>query len=92
MQEASVELKGVLEDDLLSKVPIAILANKIDVPSAMGEAELTYKLNLFDLRTGKTQAEICDNDHRRPVELFMVSLLRRQGYGEAFRWVAEYLK
>lgn len=27
----------------------------------------------------------------RPVETFMCSVLRRQGYGEGFRWLAQYL-
>lgn len=27
----------------------------------------------------------------RPLELFMCSVLRRQGYGEGFRWIAQYI-
>lgn len=27
----------------------------------------------------------------RPLELFMCSVLRREGYGEAFRWLSQYL-
>lgn len=27
----------------------------------------------------------------RPLELFMCSVLKKQGYGEGFRWLAEYI-
>lgn len=27
----------------------------------------------------------------RPLELFMCSVLKRQGYGEGFRWIANYI-
>ena len=27
----------------------------------------------------------------RPMELFMCSVLKREGYGEAFRWLSQYL-
>ena len=27
----------------------------------------------------------------RPIELFMCTVLKRQGYGDGFRWLAQYI-
>ena len=53
--------------------PVAVLANKIDAPVAMGEAEVVYGLGLFHLLE-----ENGGGGRRRPVRIFMCSLLKRQ--------------
>ena len=71
---------------------MAVLANKIDLEHALGEADLLYKLELFDHLSGKSEKDTRFDPKKRPVELFMCSFKKSQGYGDAFRWAAKYLK
>ena len=43
----------MLEDDRLRESPLLILANKQDLPEAVSPAEVTEKLELFKLRSGR---------------------------------------
>jgi GTP-binding protein SAR1 len=89
-EEARQELESVLIDETLSAVPILILANKIDQGNAASEEELQLIFQLNNLRTGK--GPMIKSDLRgRPLELFMVSVLKKTGYGEAFRWLSQFI-
>lgn len=70
--------------------PVVILGNKIDKPNALGEEHLKHYLGITHLCTGKGQVVRADLA-TRPMEVFMCSVLKRQGYGEAFRWLSQYL-
>lgn len=89
-QESKDELDSLLTDEALSNCPILILGNKIDKPNAASEDELRHHFSLYQLTTGK--GKVSRSDLRgRPLELFMCSVLKRQGYGEGFRWLAQYI-
>lgn len=88
--EAKHELNMVLDDEVISEVPLLILANKIDKPGFAGEDEIRHFFTLYNLTTGK-EIRRRDSIKGRPVELFMCSVLERQGCAEAFRWLANYL-
>lgn len=62
----------------LSGVPFVILGNKIDHPDAVSEALLWQELNPFFMTA-------------RPIRLFMCSIVLRQGYGEAIRWLVQQI-
>lgn len=88
--EGKVELDSLLSDEQLSNCPVLILGNKIDRPGAASEDELRVHFGLHGKTTGKgklSRSEIPG----RPLELFMCSVLKRQGYGEGFRWLAQYI-
>ncbi|XP_066304376.1 small COPII coat GTPase SAR1B-like [Branchiostoma lanceolatum] len=87
-REAHKELQGLLKDELTSGVPLLILGNKIDDPRAAGEFQLRTAFGLHGLTTGKETASLPEG--RRAVELFMCSVKEKQGYGEAFRWLAQH--
>lgn len=105
--ESKAELDALLSIEELSKVPFLILGNKIDAPGAVSEEELRHHLGLYQttgkvccgictydviahhsaiLSQGKVPLKDI-----RPIEIFMCSVVQRQGYGEGFRWVSQYV-
>jgi GTP-binding protein SAR1 len=88
--EAKAELDGLLQDPLIVNCPILVLGNKIDCPNAASEEESRMNLGM-QMTTGKGKASVKSLGGRRPVELFMCSVHKKQGYGEGFRWLAQYL-
>ncbi|XP_076250999.1 secretion-associated Ras-related 1 [Rhynchophorus ferrugineus] len=88
--ESKQELDSLLTDESLANCPVLILGNKIDLPGAASEDELRNFFALFGQTTGKGKVSRSDLPGR-PLELFMCSILKRQGYGEGFRWLAQYI-
>ena len=81
------ESKGVFEsltsEELLHKIPIIVLANKIDRIGAASEAEIR---KYFAIQSSEFRGH-----DERPVDLFMCSIKMRQGYSQAFRKLLDYI-
>ncbi|KAF6029802.1 hypothetical protein EB796_011900 [Bugula neritina] len=90
MSKVVYELDKLLNDEQISHCPILVLGNKKDRLDAMGEDELRYSLGLHGRTTGKDKVPR-ETLMTRPIELFMASVVRGEGYGEGFRWLAQYL-
>eukprot|EP01100_Stratorugosa_tubuloviscum_P000991 TRINITY_DN121_c1_g2_i1.p1 TRINITY_DN121_c1_g2~~TRINITY_DN121_c1_g2_i1.p1 ORF type:complete len:192 (-),score=97.92 TRINITY_DN121_c1_g2_i1:280-855(-) len=88
LHESKKELNDLLSCEELARIPILILANKIDLPGALSEDQVRSFFELHNT-TGKTTrvnpAEI------RPVELFMCSIVRQFGYPDGLQWLAGYI-
>lgn len=87
--EARQELDLLLRSEELAKTPFVILGNKIDLPRACSEEELATAMGLTGLLTGKL-TKVTDPTVR-PMELFSCSVVQKIGYGDGFRWLAQYL-
>jgi len=86
--ESKKEYDILLADEQLAHAPILILGNKIDAPEAQSEDFVRQYFGMYGLTTGKSAAK---DLNARPMELFMCSVLKRQGYGEGFRWLANFI-
>ncbi|KAL4239624.1 GTP-binding protein SAR1a [Mactra antiquata] len=88
--EAKAELDSLLTDEQVANAPVLILGNKIDIPGAASEDEIRMQFGLQGQTTGRGTVPRRELPGR-PMELFMCSVLKRQGYGEGFRWLAQYI-
>lgn len=93
-QEAKEEVSHLLdqlEGDGLDDVPIAVLGNKIDIPTAASEDELRATLGLLrHFSLGKSSKK--GTEGVREIEVFMCSVVKGMGYDDAFKWLSDRIK
>ncbi|XP_042590749.1 GTP-binding protein SAR1b-like [Cyprinus carpio] len=90
LSESRLELDALLTDETISGVPVLVLGNKIDRPEAVSEVRLREAFGLDGQTTGKGGVSVKELNVR-PLEVFMCSVLKKQGYGEGFRWLSQYI-
>lgn len=79
--EAAEELKHLMDVPALVAVPMAVLGTKSDKKDAASDVEFREAMGLSG------QSIPAD----RLVEVFMVSMVQKVGYGDAIRWMSKIL-
>jgi len=87
--EAKKELDALLLSEELANVPFLVLGNKIDLGTAPSEEDLRYQLGLYETYGKESKGE--KSPSIRPIELYMCSVVRKMGYGDGFKWLAQFL-
>lgn len=59
MEETSIELYELLEDEKLVGVPVLVYANKQDLPNALSASELAETLGLPSIKDRAWQIQAC---------------------------------
>jgi len=86
-EESVAELHALLNTDTLSKKPVLILGNKMDMPTCVSETELRTTFNLNNTTGQLSVAE----KGERPIEIFMCSIKERIGFAEGFQWLSKHI-
>lgn len=86
--EAKVELDNLLTDETLRNVPFVILGNKIDIPTAVPDFNLSQALGIYN-QTPEDATSVPEG--QRAIRIFMCSVKEKSGYAEAFRWLAKFI-
>ena len=54
------------------------------------EEDLRYQLGLYETY-GKEARNGGQDTNVRPIELYMCSVVKKMGYGDGFKWLAQFL-
>lgn len=87
-RECKEELDNLFTSDELRRVPFLILGNKIDDARAVSEEQLKAMLGV-EQTTGKKVTKVPEGI--QPIEVFMCSVVKRAGFADGFKWMAEFL-
>lgn len=78
LEEAAYELDALINEQVLENIPIALMFNKCDLETALSNEEICKVIDYENLE--KTQGQ-----HK--IRIFRISVLKGEGYQDAFRWI-----
>jgi len=82
LEEAAYELDALIGEQMLAGLPVAIMLNKCDLHGAMESAEISERIEYKALQ---------DMQGADKIRMFRISVLKGEGYQEAFRWISGFL-
>lgn len=84
--ESKNELDSILINEQAKNCAVLILGNKTDKIGALGEQDIIQIFSLNDKISNETRNTKKDVVGR-PIKLFMCSILKQEGYKQAFEWL-----
>jgi GTP-binding protein SAR1 len=89
LEEAGYELDALIGEGMLKGLPVAVLLNKCDLPEALSTEEICQRIEFDRL----CREQWCTEDTGKSLmTLYRISVLKGEGYQEAFRWISGFLK
>jgi len=82
LEEAGYELDALVAEGVVEDLPVAVLLNKCDLPEATSSGEVCAKIQYHD---------IVNMHGEDKIQVFRISVLRGEGYEEAFKWISTFL-
>ena len=90
LEESAIELDALVSGDedeeggggILNGVPLAIMLNKCDLERAQGNDFIADRIEF---------GEVLCRHGEGMVKMFRMSVVRGEGYTDAFRWIASFL-
>ena len=82
MEEVGFELDALIAEHVVEGLPVCIMLNKCDLPLAMSTEEMCRRIDYHHLQ------RIQGHDK---MQVFRISVLRGEGYQQAFRWISTFL-
>lgn len=91
--EAKRDLDSLFCSEETQNIPLLILGNKNDLPTAGSKEEVEYALGLIGITSlgevKKRKLNDFNNARRQPIELFMCSAMQGTGYMDGFKWLLQ---
>lgn len=82
LEEAGYELDALIAEGTLDEIPIAILLNKCDLQEASSSSQVCEAIQ---------HDELIRMHGENRLKVFRISVLRGEGFNEAFKWISSFL-
>lgn len=82
MEEVGFELDALIAEHVVEGLPICVMLNKCDLPTAMSTDEICARIDYDNLVRIQGQEKM---------QVFRISVLKEEGYPQAFRWISTFL-
>ena len=82
-EEVRDELDALIAEGSVEGVPIAVLLNKCDLDAAQPSDGVARSIGF---------EELCMRHGEEMINMFRISVLRGEGYQDALKWIASFLK